>query len=170
MKEGYLYAVDTDLGEFWLSFTPGQKLYRLDVIPPEPDSCCVPGYASTSVTPPDIAAQAIKEVVQFASGDRTCFTLPYILIGGTAFQQSVWNAAAAIPYGQRCTYTDLACRLGNEKKRRAAGRALGENPLLLVIPCHRVVPSGGGIGGYRGGRRLKKLLLDMEERHSHQIP
>ena len=170
MKEGYLYAVQTDLGEFWLAFTPGEKLYRLDVVPPERPGCCVPSFAATSAAPPERIAQAIEEVKLYAQGKLSSFTLQYLMLAGSNFQREVWTAVSEIPYGTQSSYTDIARQIGNEKKRRAVGRALKENPLLLVVPCHRVVPVQGGIGGYRGGKRLKQRLLDMEAAHASQMP
>jgi methylated-DNA-[protein]-cysteine S-methyltransferase len=102
------------------------------------------------------------------AGKRTEFTFP-IRFEGSEFRQHVWRAVQAIPYGQTITYGELARRIGNPKAVRAVGTANGRNPLPLVIPCHRVVAAGGRLGGYGGGLRLKRRLLDLEVAHSPAI-
>ena len=84
---------------------------------------------------------------------------------GTPFQLQVWNAIAAIRPGDRLSYRDLASRLGRPSAARAVGRAVGTNPLSIVIPCHRVVGSDGSLTGYAGGLAVKRYLLDHEARH-----
>jgi AraC family transcriptional regulator of adaptative response/methylated-DNA-[protein]-cysteine methyltransferase len=85
---------------------------------------------------------------------------------GTAFQLRVWEALLCVPRGGRVTYGDLAAMLGNRKAARALGAAVGANPIAVLVPCHRVVPVAGGIGGYRWGSALKQRLLDKEA-HNH---
>ena len=85
---------------------------------------------------------------------------------GTPFQIRVWRAIAAIPPGDRLSYRDLAEGLGRPSAVRAAGRAVGANPLSIVIPCHRVVGSDGRLTGYAGGLAVKRYLLEHEARHS----
>jgi O-6-methylguanine DNA methyltransferase len=76
----------------------------------------------------------------------------------------VWTELAAIPYGETISYRELASRVGVPAASRAVGRANGTNRLAIVIPCHRVVAAGGGLGGYGGGLAAKRLLLDLESR------
>jgi AraC family transcriptional regulator, regulatory protein of adaptative response / methylated-DNA-[protein]-cysteine methyltransferase len=83
-------------------------------------------------------------------------------IQGTAFQWRVWRALTTIPAGETRSYAELAAALGMPSAARAVGRACGANPLALVVPCHRVLPQGGGVGGYRWGPRVKRDLLDAE--------
>ena len=83
---------------------------------------------------------------------------------GTPFQHAVWKAIAAIPAGKTMTYADLARKIKNPKAVRAAGTACGANPVPVVVPCHRVVGSNGGLGGFGGGLELKRLMLDAEKR------
>ena len=85
---------------------------------------------------------------------------------GTPFQICVWQAIAAILPGDRLTYRDLAEGLGRPRAVRAVGRAVGANPLSIVIPCHRVVGSDGRLTGYAGGLAVKRYLLEHEARHS----
>lgn len=82
----------------------------------------------------------------------------------SAFQLAVWNAVARIPPGSTLTYGELARKLGRPRAARAVARALASNPLQLIIPCHRVVPATGGIGGYAGGVSVKRALLLHESR------
>lgn len=81
---------------------------------------------------------------------------------GTDFQHEVWRALLAIPYGQVATYGDIALRVGRPSASRAVGSAVGRNPVALLVPCHRVVASGDGLGGYHWGVRIKRMILDYE--------
>lgn len=91
----------------------------------------------------------------------TEFTLP-LNLGGTPFQRSVWDLLVKIPYGQTRCYLDLAIELGQPGAARAVGSANGANPLPVIVPCHRVIASSGGLGGYAYGLDLKQTLLDLE--------
>ena len=102
-----------------------------------------------------------EELRSYFSGSLRSFSFPLDL-QGTVFEQSVWQELLAIPYGQRKTYMDLAKRVNKPKAFRAVGRANGSNPLAIVVPCHRVVQTGGGMGGYGGGIWRKEFLLDLE--------
>lgn len=86
----------------------------------------------------------------------------------TEFQKAVWKETMKIPYGQTRTYKEIAKRIGKPKSYRAVGNALGVNPLLVIIPCHRVISSNGSLGGFSGGLKLKKFLLDLEKKHKKQ--
>ena len=112
--------------------------------------------------------QALEEVCEqllaYLAGRRRSFSLP-LAPGGSEFQRQVWSALQRIPYGETCTYGELARRLGREGAARAIGAANGANPLPLLIPCHRVV-AAGGLGGYSGGLELKRRLLALEHQAS----
>ncbi|MBM4350779.1 MAG: methylated-DNA--[protein]-cysteine S-methyltransferase [Deltaproteobacteria bacterium] len=84
---------------------------------------------------------------------------------GTPFQKKVWSALAKIPYGQTRSYQDIARTIGHPKAFRAVGNANGNNPIPLIIPCHRVIESNGGLGGFGHGLKVKKQLLDFEKAH-----
>ncbi|MEL6688468.1 MAG: methylated-DNA--[protein]-cysteine S-methyltransferase, partial [Pseudomonadota bacterium] len=114
----------------------------------------VPG--STAVTQ-KIAA----EIDDYFDGARTEFSVP-IKTAGTEFQSDVWETLRTIPYGETWSYADLANRIGNEKAVRAVASANGANGLAIVIPCHRVIGSDGGLGGYAGGIDRKARLLALE--------
>ncbi len=107
--------------------------------------------------------RVVRELEEYGSGRRTQFTFP-VEPEGTDFDRQVWEAVAAIPYGETTTYGEIARRLGKPGAARAVGTANGRNPVPPVIPCHRVVAAGGGLGGYGGGLPLKRKLLDLETR------
>ncbi|MDR8390109.1 methylated-DNA--[protein]-cysteine S-methyltransferase [Aliifodinibius sp. S!AR15-10] len=98
---------------------------------------------------------------EYFEGKRKTFDLP-LQPEGTEFQQRVWKVLSNIPYGTTITYQELAEKLGNPDSIRAAGRANGQNPLPIVIPCHRVIGANGKLVGYSGGIDRKKWLLKYE--------
>ena len=87
---------------------------------------------------------------------------PKVHLTGTDFQLSVWQELLCIARGQTCTYAELAMRLAHPRAARAVGSAVGANPVAILVPCHRVLPASGGIGGYRWGAELKAQLLAAE--------
>lgn len=102
-----------------------------------------------------------QELAEYFSGKRRDFTVP-LRPAGTDFQQKVWALLQAIPYGATATYGALAAKAGNTKAARAVGMACNRNPIAILIPCHRVVGSTGGLTGYAGGLEIKKTLLTLE--------
>ncbi|MGI5964400.1 MAG: methylated-DNA--[protein]-cysteine S-methyltransferase [Candidatus Methanomethylophilaceae archaeon] len=111
----------------------------------------------------EIIAEAGGQLEEYVSGRRKKFCLP-LRAEGTEFASSVWKEISKIPYGETITYSELAKRSGNLKAYRAAGTACGKNPIPIFIPCHRVVPSSGGVGFYGGGSQMKYRLLALEEK------
>ena len=106
--------------------------------------------------------QCCKELDEYFAGKRKNFDVP-IAFSGTAFQHKVWQELQKIPYGKTISYADLAKASGNPKAYRAAGSANGKNPIAIIIPCHRVIASSGGLGGYAYGLEVKKQLLELEK-------
>jgi len=106
-------------------------------------------------------AGAVTQIEEYFAGTRTDFNLP-ITLAGTEFQRRVWVELRQIPHGQTVSYGELADRLGRPTASRAVGLANGKNPIGIIVPCHRVVGSTGGLTGYGGGLRRKQLLLDFE--------
>ncbi|MCM1519988.1 MAG: methylated-DNA--[protein]-cysteine S-methyltransferase [Lachnoclostridium sp.] len=92
---------------------------------------------------------------------RTTFDLP-IGYNGTEFQKSVLSELTKISYGVKCSYQEIADRIGRPKSVRAVANAIGANPLSILIPCHRVICSDNSIGGYAGGVKIKRYLLELE--------
>jgi methylated-DNA-[protein]-cysteine S-methyltransferase len=108
-----------------------------------------------------IAARAARQLREYFAGRRTAFDLPLDLQGSEK-QKRVWHGLLEIPFGQTLTYGELARRLGVPRAARAVGAACGANPVWLVVPCHRVIGSDGGLHGYGGGLAMKQALLEWE--------
>ncbi|MDR3082540.1 MAG: methylated-DNA--[protein]-cysteine S-methyltransferase [Streptomyces sp.] len=110
-----------------------------------------------------LLAEAIRQVVAYFAGERRDFDLPldWSLIAGFN-RQVLRELASGVPYGTVVGYGDLAGRVGQPGAAQAVGMAMGSNPLPVVVPCHRVVESGGGIGGFGGGLETKRKLLALE--------
>lgn len=98
---------------------------------------------------------------EYLNGERKKFNLP-LDIKGTEFQKKVWNELNKIPYGKTVTYKKIAEKINNKKALRAVGKAASQNPLCILIPCHRMISSNGKIGGYSAGIKLKARLLELE--------
>jgi methylated-DNA-[protein]-cysteine S-methyltransferase len=105
---------------------------------------------------------ARRELEEYFDGERTRFDLPVDWTLSTGFRRRVLEATAGIGYGATATYRTVATKAGSPRAVRAAGSALGGNPIPLIVPCHRVVRSDGGLGGYRGGLGRKATLLRHE--------
>ena len=108
---------------------------------------------------------AAMQLREYFDGQRKTFDLP-LAPAGTPFQLSVLQALQEIPFGETCSYLDVAKRIGNPKAVRAVGAANGSNPIALIIPCHRVIGSNGSLTGFGGGLDSKKFLLQHEASHS----
>lgn len=105
-----------------------------------------------------------KELEEYFSGKRKVFSLPLFTIG-TEFQKKVWDELLNIPYGKTISYKEEAKNLNQEKAFRAVANANGKNKLSIIIPCHRVIASGGKLGGYGGGLDKKEFLISLEKRN-----
>ncbi len=108
-----------------------------------------------------LLAQVRQALSEYFSGKRQDFTLP-LRLAGTPFQVQVWEALRTIPYGKTVSYKALAERVGRPQAVRAVAAANGANAIGIIIPCHRVIASDGSLGGYGGGLRAKKWLLQRE--------
>lgn len=102
-----------------------------------------------------------RQLAEYFAGERTSFELKLHLQGG-AFQRTVWHALTQIPYGETISYGELARRIGQPDKARAVGTANGQNPIAVIVPCHRVIGADGKLVGYGGGLDNKRLLLELE--------
>ncbi|MBD5401319.1 methylated-DNA--[protein]-cysteine S-methyltransferase [bacterium] len=105
--------------------------------------------------------EACRQLDEYFQGKRRQFDLP---IGGegTPFQQRVWNELQKIPYGETRSYEDIAAAVGNPKAQRAVGQANNRNPIMIMVPCHRVIHKNGDISGYACGIEAKRYLLELE--------
>ncbi len=133
------------------------------------DSECVPASRRDWKLDPKhpVLRQAAAELEEYLNGDRTTFTVP-LHYAGTGFQHEIWRQISLIPFGQTISYSELAQRAGAPSAIRAAGTATGDNPLCLIIPCHRVVAKNGGLGGFGGGLERKRRLLNLETTGKHK--
>jgi AraC family transcriptional regulator of adaptative response/methylated-DNA-[protein]-cysteine methyltransferase len=120
-------------------------------------------YSAAEISANDAPrAEWVKAIADHLRGDRSPLDLP-IDVKATAFQWKVWRALQQIPSGETRAYADVARRIGKPRAARAVANACANNPVCLVVPCHRVVPSKGGLGGYRWGAERKARLLKMEK-------
>ena len=113
----------------------------------------------------DVLLEAADQLNQYFSGKRRDFDLP-LSYDGSEFRVSVLDALRDIPYGETRTYAQVAEAVGSPRAYRAVGTACAENPLPIVIPCHRVVPTTGGVGSYAGGSSMKRRLLEFERENA----
>lgn len=121
--------------------------------------------ADTWPTAPDhpVLAAAATQLAAYFRGERKAFDLPLDLGAGTAFQAAAWSALLRIGWGHTVSYGELARRMGRASAARAAGAAIGRNPLSIIVPCHRVIGSSGSLTGYAGGLPRKVALLHLEQ-------
>lgn len=110
---------------------------------------------------PDLFKSTIRELEEYFAGTRKTFSTQF-QVAGTPFQKAVWNELAKIPYGKTTTYLAIATAIGKPKAVRAVGTAVGSNPVSIAVPCHRVLATSGGLGGYAGGLESKQTLLTLE--------
>ena len=125
------------------------KLRQIELVP-----------AAEQDFPDAVTEQAASELQEYFAGKRTEFTVA-ALPCGSAFQQRVWSALSRVPYGRVVTYGALAAAIGQPSACRAVANAVGKNPLLILVPCHRVV-AAAGLGGFSAGLEAKRILLALE--------
>lgn len=126
-------------------------------------------FPKGSITQKDtpLISSAKRQLDEYFQGKRKSFDLP-LAPSGTQFQQKVWNALCTIPYGKTRSYKEIAAQIQNPKGCRAVGMANNRNPIMIIIPCHRVIGSNGSLVGYAGGLDIKQWLLAHEKRFSCQ--
>lgn len=157
-------TTDSPFGPLLLATTP-RGLVRVGL--PNQDTDELLSDLATRVSPRVLEAPAQLDEVRreldlYFAGKTTAFDLPLDWQLSKDFRRRVLRAIARIPYGQTRSYTEMARSAGNERAVRAAGTACGSNPIPLVVPCHRVLRSGGALGGYGGGLPMKEGLLQLE--------
>ena len=158
-------TLDSPVGRLLLATTP-RGLIRIAYVD-HADEDAVLAHLATQVSPRVLAAprrldEPRRELDEYFAGRRRQFELPldWRLVRG--FARRVLEATANIPYGATATYKQVAGVAGNPRASRAAGNALGSNPIPIVVPCHRILHSHGGLGGYTGGLDKKRRLLAVE--------
>lgn len=158
-------TVDTPLGTGLVAATP-RGLVRV-ALPNEPVENVLAQLAE-GVSPrvlefPTRLDEARRELDEYFEGRRDRFELPLDWqLSHPGFYRRVLRATARVPFGEVITYGEAADRAGNPRAFRAAGTALGSNPIPIVVPCHRVIRAGGAIGNYGGGPQMKRYLLELE--------
>jgi methylated-DNA-[protein]-cysteine S-methyltransferase len=123
-----------------------------------------------SANPADavVLQRAASQLAEYFDGSRTEFNLP-LTWSGTPFQEAVWTALSAIPFGAKLTYEELGLKAGVGRAPRAVGGAVGRNPIPIIVPCHRVIGSDRSLTGYSGGMWRKKWLLQHEFKIAHGV-
>ncbi len=111
---------------------------------------------------PEHLIETVRQLTEYFQRRRRTFDLPLDLSGGTLFNQNVWRELCKIPYGHTTTYSAIARQLGNPDAVRAVGQANRENPIAIIIPCHRVIAKNGDLQGYFYGLDMKRKLLELE--------
>ena len=115
----------------------------------------------------DLLQPYTVELIEYFQGKRKSFTARHDY-HGTPFQLAVWNALCEIPFGQTQSYSDIANHIQKPAAVRAVGAAIGANPVLITVPCHRVIGKSGKLTGYRGGLEMKTQLLELERNGGQQ--
>ena len=156
--------VDSPIGELLLAATP-RGLVRVGF--PDEDEDAALARLAARVSPrvlerPERLDRARRELDEYFAGHRREFDLDLDWQLTAGFRRRVLEATARIPFGETSTYTAMAGAAGSPRAHRAAGSALGSNPLPVVVPCHRVLRVGGALGGYGGGLEVKEMLLRLE--------
>lgn len=148
MKTGFSY--ETPLGAIWI-VESGGEITNISYKKP-----CEFKEEETTLT-----REAARQLTEYFAGKRKEFELP-LNPEGTDFQKKAWDALLKIPYGKTRSYKQQAESVGNPKASRAVGMSNNRNPIMIVIPCHRVVGTNGSLVGYAGGLDVKRFLLDLE--------
>jgi methylated-DNA-[protein]-cysteine S-methyltransferase len=158
-------TLDSPVGKLFLATTP-RGLVRVAYLDGGDESQVLEQLAA-KVSPRVVAAawrldEPRRELDEYFAGRRRGFDVPVDWRLTRGFGRRVLQATARIPYGTTATYRQVAGEAGNALASRAAGNALGANPIPIIVPCHRILHSGGGLGGYTGGLERKRLLLAVE--------
>jgi methylated-DNA-[protein]-cysteine S-methyltransferase len=149
--------VDSPIGALRVAVCDG-TLYQIDFPDgPQAKHEPEPGWLHE----PFAVSEVADQLGEYFAGDRQRFEIP-LASRGTPFQQAVWQALLAIPYGHTTTYGDIARRIQRPRAVRAVGAANGANPIPIVVPCHRVIGSNGTLTGFGGGLPVKRFLLELE--------
>ena len=159
-------TLDSPVGRLLVAVTP-RGLVRISYLDGGEDEDTTLADLAARVSPRVLSApravdRARRELDEYFERRRTSFELPIDWRLTQGFGRRVLRATARIPYGDVSSYQLIAAKAGSPRGQRAAGNALGSNPIPIVVPCHRVLHSGGGLGGYTGGVARKRILLDVE--------
>ncbi len=164
MRQFNYFGFAHPLGHFLLAASDvGLAFVGISEAPVSPEEICA-YYAEAVLTENREAVLGYWEQVKaLLAGEKKMISLD---IGGTAFQKQVWEAMRRVPYGQTVSYTELAAACGKPEAVRAVASACGANPVCVVLPCHRILRKGGGLGGFAWGLSVKERLLAHEAQAS----
>jgi methylated-DNA-[protein]-cysteine S-methyltransferase len=157
-KTMYYRHLSSPLGKLLLT-SDGQALTGLHMS--RLAEASAPEPAATWRRDDAVFREVCEQLAAYFEGESMSFDLPLDL-AGTPFQRRVWDELCRIPYGQAISYAALARRIGQPSASRAVGGANGQNPVAIIVPCHRVIGADGGLGGYGGGLDRKRWLLELE--------
>ena len=150
---GHLYLALTEKGVCFLSLHGGEEEFLQEL-----KEC-----GREVVRRDDIKGGFVKrELEGYFAGELHLFQTPIDIVWGTPFERRVWRKVSRIPYGKARSYREVAKSVGVPRGYRAVGRAVGKNPIPIIIPCHRVIRSDGGLGGFSAGLEVKRYLLQLE--------
>ena len=155
---------DSPLGQLWIAVGPkGVLAIHYGAEPSHGELARIVRTYGPGVLPDARRADPVaRELDQYFAGKRKSFDVAVDLSPLTAFQRRILGATARVAFGDVSTYAKVAAKAGSEKASRAAGQALGSNPIPIVVPCHRILASDGSLGGYAGGLEAKRVLLQLE--------
>lgn len=145
----HVFSYKSPIGKLWIADNT-ESIVQISTAPIE-------GYVKET----SLIKQCYQELCEYFKQDREQFNFP-ISFKDTPFREKCYKALLNIPYGSTCTYKDLAIAIGNPKACRAVGQAIHHNPLLIVIPCHRIIQTNGSLGGFGAGTEIKMKLLNIE--------
>lgn len=157
-------VIDSPLGPLWIAVGPkGVLAIHYGNAPSHGELARIVRTYGPGVLPDARRADPVaRELDQYFSGKRKTFDVAVDLSTLTAFQRGILGATARVGFGEVSTYAKVAAKAGSERASRAAGQALGSNPVPIVVPCHRILASDGSLGGYAGGLAAKRVLLQLE--------
>ena len=162
MEKIFYADIDSPMGTLWAAKSQ-EGLIRLNL--PCSEQRFLEELGTQITEEPEYRPSKLDEIsewlVKYFDGEKNQYKKPFDL-RGTTFQKTVWKAIYRIPYGKLTSYGELANAIKKPKAARAVGNAVGQNPISIIIPCHRVVWNNGGIGGFGGGLDRKRFLLNVE--------
>jgi methylated-DNA-[protein]-cysteine S-methyltransferase len=157
MSDIYYDYLETDIGNLMLA-GDGEQLKELGF----PYGKGARHHKEGWTRKAEVFKQVKEQLLAYFNGDLTEFSIP-LAPSGTEFQLQVWQSLQAIPYGETRSYGEMASQIGRPKASRAVGAANGQNPIPVIIPCHRVIGSSGKLVGFGGGLETKQKLLSLEQ-------
>ncbi len=166
MKSVYFYK--TRIGKIMIA-EEGEGICEVGLLPSEEDqNDSEYNQSEADVKETKMIAETARQLEEFLNGTRKEFDVK-LNPRGTDFQHKVWNALRDIPYGETRSYKQIAKAIGNEKASRAVGMANHNNPIMIIVPCHRVIGANGKLVGYAGGLNIKEQLLNIERMRKEEI-